>query len=81
MLFRTIIQFFVALTEIAKIFETKYRDLVPAFMILLDCQDKIQSTLKTGDRKLKKVQDALINLETNILEASVTIFYELKESL
>lgn len=62
------------MTEIAKIFETKYRDLVPSFMIVSDCQDKIQSILRTGDRKLKKVQESLSSIETNISQASVEIF-------
>ncbi|KAI1719923.1 centromere/kinetochore zw10 domain-containing protein [Ditylenchus destructor] len=55
-----------SLNEIAKVFEMKYRDCVPQFLALADCQEKIDSSLYSANRKMENLQASLTTAEANM---------------
>lgn len=57
----------------------KYQDFVPHLLSVGDCQEKIQSALKAGNAKIKKVQGTLVSMESNVNKAMVMIFWFLCE--
>ncbi|KAF7638509.1 hypothetical protein Mgra_00002187 [Meloidogyne graminicola] len=55
--------------EIAKDFEMKYRDIIPDFLVLADCQNKIKQSIDYGDEQIKSLKDQISNVENSIENA------------
>ena len=58
-----------SINEIAKDFELKYRDFVPSFIGVDDCQDKIQKNIRDGNEQLKKLEAQINSLEKSVVQA------------
>uniref|UniRef100_A0A915M963 Uncharacterized protein n=1 Tax=Meloidogyne javanica TaxID=6303 RepID=A0A915M963_MELJA len=52
--------------EVAKDFEMKYRDCIPDFLVLADCQDKIKKSIAYGDEQLKLIEDQISIVEKTL---------------
>lgn len=52
-------------------FEMKYRDCVPQFLALADCQEKIDSSLDSANRKMENLQASLTTAEANMSQLAV----------
>lgn len=63
-----------ALNEIAKDFERKYKDFVPEFLALADCQEKIQFSLDSAYEKLAKLKNGVDVAESDLSQLTVCAF-------
>ncbi|KAL3092406.1 hypothetical protein niasHS_007615 [Heterodera schachtii] len=57
-----------SINEVAKDLELKYRDFVPSYIGLADCQDKIQMALQNGKENVIKMEEKLTNAEKEIVK-------------
>jgi len=44
----------------------KYRDCIPDFLVLADCQDKIKKSIAYGDEQLKLIEDQISIVEKTL---------------
>ena len=55
-----------AVNEIAKMLELKYRDFVPDFLTLVDSQEKVKSTLLSANGRISKIEISLKSVNDDI---------------
>lgn len=59
--------------------ELKYRDFVPNFLGLADCQDKIQQLLQNSDDKLKNIETQLTSVDKELENLKNEVPHKKKE--
>lgn len=56
----------IGLNKIAKTIELKYRDFVPHFLAVSDCQDTIKFEIKSANDKIEELKKSMAKSHTNV---------------
>lgn len=59
------------LNKIAKTIELKYRDFVPHFLAVSDCQDTIKFEIKSANDKIEELKKSMAKSHTNVANLSI----------
>jgi hypothetical protein len=55
----------------------KYRDFIPDFLLLADCQDKINQSISYGNEQLKLLNGQISNVDKSLVTMKVfKLFFE-----